>query len=1302
MNPKEVVYVGNLPKQASDQELIEFFKDVGKVIKVSFMRENRNDCRTKVAFVLFENEMQALRACNFDQTIFQWHRVVVTLVDDERHFWAGNTVIVRNISSETNEEDLYEAFGRYGMIEAVQIPNNNFAYVGFKEKSAAVASQRLSKTTLGSTVITVQVLTTNVRVRLEDLDSFKTPRVFNELMDAKLKHNYSKGPVAVVAPLPQYDDYEDEDDDNRVYDPVTNRFYDKVKTPQVKREPSPDDMCEEDMHVAVPSPIPWHSGTNNQVTQSISENSSSHGIDISNEGTMEIVSEIRRRDVKFMKTGLIPISKASIRVENIPRDVYDEDVVKYFDQFGSIVSFEIGYSKTCIFNKIYTVTYDQESTLERVIDCFMRKCEFSGVVCTVFTFRTDETLLEVPGKCVLVDFLSTNIVYEDVVEAFSGIGKVIYVKKSLRNNTPSVVFFRQNVSFDRAKQITEIDGDKVQVVPYSKEAFRMFTSANWKLNKAGIPFTKKPLKNVRMMDIEMKEQTEKGKHMILQTVFNPNYRNPDPTKFTYEIVIYNCPMQTTLKDLRRHFINDSFVTSMRYEPSAFDSNTWKVYAGFPTYMEAFHAVRMKGTFQSYPIYKHMANERPKLDAQEALLIEFETDDISVNKLHHALVSNGPVTFVDRIGLNRFTAICRDAKTARKVANLRFLCRLPCKVSSYRDIINKQNAMNPVSAGMQSLPRQDIRHPSHRGPPVPMHEIIALQKNLLNDGSEGGPQSSRDYRRTANEWEQENDDVNRESDLLRRKSVDMDLDNEEPEQYGNPIPTTGYSTFQRVDDLVFSNPPAPNVVPFGMPPRDNNFTLGWALGGPMHQPPAMVPPPVTRNVFMNEPVRMVPPVGGGILGGPLLIPNVTIHQVQPAHSTVPQEGDLRQYLAEKRNTRPRDTYDPMEDFEGQIENIDSELPSSSQEMDQLETYIREKERDINRRLQLLNEQITIDPDKSRERSVSPTDREAQNRIEQIRKEKIEVCHEMTMLRKTGGIEGTRQFIELCERQSKLNKEAAEIQKQLDAKEKWLAERARSLSKDDNDPENQRSRLAHSRSRSTSRGRRTNSRERSYRNRERVANTRRSRSRSFGRTSRRRSPSRERFSPSRSRRHYNSARAVSNRRPQSLLREMRQLDRPMEKKHDHCVYVGNIAESITNEELKATFDRYGRVVEYDLSLRDKYCEIYAEYHKREDAFKALEMNRVKICGKRLRVALNCRKPANREGYSIIVEMSEPVPERDLYARFNSCGEIEFIWHYENSTIATVTFERPESMLMALAVRELHNRIPIIVREYVESER
>lgn len=503
-----------------------------------------------------------------------------------------------------------------------------------------------------------------------------------------------------------------------------------------------------------------------------------------------------------------------------------------------------------------------------------------------------------------------------------------------------------------------------------------------------------------------------------------------------------------------------------------------------------------------------------------------------------------------------------------------------------------------------------------------------------------------------------------------------------------------------------------MLPLGGPPRE--FIQGWAPGGPMYAPPTMVPPPViTRNVFMPQP----PAPGTGILGGPLALPlpTVTIHRIQPdvLPHHVPQQGDLRDYLAEKRNTRPRDTYDPTEELD--LPLGDSDRPVSTKEIDRIESYIREKEKQIQNRLHLLDKKLTdaggpSQPSHTHERvrSFSPSDRKAHDRIEQIREEKINVTRQLTLQLRMPNYRESPVFISLCERQSELDRECTDIKRQLEAKKLWLAERARSLSRERHEqeqaqpaPARPRSRSRGSRSRSLSHGRRRRSRSRSRGHRDRRGR----RSRSTDRHRRYRSTSRDRSSR-RSRstergRRYNR-RLENTRRPESLMREMRQLGRPREGKSDHTVFVGNIAEGVRPEEMKATFARYGRLVECDFSLLEKYGEIYFDYHQREDAFGALEMNRVKFNGKRLRVSLNCRKPANRDGYSVIVELSEPVPERDLYARFADCGEIEFIWHHDDATIATITFERPESVLKALAVRELHNRIPIIVREYVESER
>lgn len=1380
MNLNEVVYVGNVPKQATDFELAAFFKDVGRVIKISFMRENRNDCRTKIGFVLFENEMQALKACSFDQTIFQWNRVIVMLVNDDRHFWAGHTVIVRNISSDTNEEDLFEAFGRYGMIEAVQIPTCNFAYVGFKEKSAAVAAQRLNNTVLGKTKISVQVAQRNMRVRLEDLDSFKTPRVYNELMDAKLKYDYNQeyaaepstgmvgiGGTGASAATFDYDDYED-DEDNRIYDPTTNRFYDKPKDggsrPAKEEEPVfVEDIIddeEDDDDLLIPPPIPWTRSKDDEGVSidlvspqhsPISERNLFDEEDPIDESDFSTV-EVRRKEITFGKSAVVSVSNSAVRVENVPREVYDEDIVRYFAKFGLLNSVEIAQSTSCLFSKIYTIIYQQQSVAEKVLQCFMRKCEFSGVVCTLFTFRPEDVIQEVPGKCVLVDYISNSTVYEDVADAFRKVGQVIYLKKTGRNTTPSVVHFRNRISMDQAGKVVNIDGDKVRVVPFGQDAFRKFTAENRKLKDASVSHTKKPLKNVRMVDIEMKEEQERNKYMILKTVYNPNYRNPDPKNLTNEVVIYNCPVRTTLKDLRRHFINIAFVTFMRWEQSPYDTNTWKVYASFGSFVDAFNAVRLKGPLLNYPIFKHMASERPKFDSLETVEVECQQDDVSVTKMYNSLVGHGAITFVDKVDHKRFLVICRDAKTAKKIIQLKVLAKTPVKALLYRDVMNQQNAQDmPVSRSpprtrsperKEELPRR--RKDSTKDLPIPMDDLIALQRRIMDDGGDRRRPSSREDRHRrddTNEWERDFDHGGRRSparknrDRKRQKSVDMDITDDQPDpvpvhqryspefihEFQAPCFDHEYNVNyhrQPEEALVYTNPPAPNMMPLGGPPRD--FVQGWAPGGPMYVPPVMVPPPVTRSVFMPQPPA---PGTGGILGGPLAlpVPTITIHRIEPDPTIhpVPQPGDLRNYLAEKRNIRAKDSYDPTDELGHQLDDLNSNRPVSPKEMDRIENYIREKERQIQKRLHLLDKKL-VDvggPSKrasrSRERSVSPSDRQAHNRIEEIRVERVNISRQLAQLRQNGD-QKSRAFTALCERQSAIDRECTDIQRQLEAKKLWLAERARSLSRERHEkelaakPPKQKSLSRDRRSRSSSRGaRRRFSRSRSRENRGRHNRYRRSRSPSPDRFRRRRSSSRDRTGRRRSRsldrgRRYNRPSTTNIRSPESLLRDMRQLGRPREGKTDHCVFIGNIAKGVPEEQLKSTFARYGRMVMCDFSMLEKFGEVYIDYHQREDAFRALEMNRVKIAGKRLRVALNCRKPANRDGYSVIVEMSEPVPERDLYSRFFECGEIEFIWHYENATIATVTFERPESTLKALNIRELHNRIPIIVREYVESER
>lgn len=55
-----------------------------------------------------------------------------------------------------------------------------------------------------------------------------------------------------------------------------------------------------------------------------------------------------------------------------------------------------------------------------------------------------------------------------------------------------------------------------------------------------------------------------------------------------------------------------------------------------------------------------------------------SDDVSVTKMYNSLVGHGAITFVDKVDHKRFLVICRDAKTAKKIIQLKVLAKTPVK------------------------------------------------------------------------------------------------------------------------------------------------------------------------------------------------------------------------------------------------------------------------------------------------------------------------------------------------------------------------------------------------------------------------------------------------------------------------------------------------------------------------------------------------------------------------------------------------------------------------------------------------
>lgn len=158
----------------------------------------------------------------------------------------------------------------------------------------------------------------------------------------------------------------------------------------------------------------------------------------------------------------------------------------------------------------------------------------------------------------------------------------------------------------------------------------------------------------------------------------------------------------------------------------------------------------------------------------------------------------------------------------------------------------------------------------------------------------------------------------------------------------------------------------------------------------------------------------------------------------------------------------------------------------------------------------------------------------------------------------------------------------------------------------------------------------------------------------------------------------------------------------KHQKHTVFVGNVNSKMSEREIEEIFARYGRLENVDFARRKRFGEVYFNYSNRDHAFKALEMNNVKIMGRRLRVSFNSEKPIHREGYTIYYTMRQPTDEQTIYQSYESYGEIDFIWYPDNGLFGTITFRRAESATEALAVHELSDGTTIRPKPFIDKVR
>uniref|UniRef100_A0A182YB61 RRM domain-containing protein n=1 Tax=Anopheles stephensi TaxID=30069 RepID=A0A182YB61_ANOST len=1190
MNPNEVVYISNIPKQTSLAELHSLLKSSGNVVGSTFMRENRNDCRTKIAFVLFENEAQAAEACGLDQTLFQSHRLSVMLSNDDRKFLAGYTIVIHNTSSDTSEEDLFEACCRYGNVETVQIPTNHYAFVSFSERSAAHAAHRkLNNSMLNQHQVSVKVLDEDVRVRLEDLDSYKTPRVYNELLRAKQQYFDNQEPMRHDPQQNLMDDRDDDFQDHHQQQHQYNDNLDDDSMGQYNRNENCDDF----------SPAP--------------------GLQDYEEDYSPLL--VYRRDVRFGKLRFQTENNTAVKVENIPREVYDEDVVIYFQKFGPILSIERGICLNALFSKIYTITYQNEESQQRALNCFCRQVVLSDITCTIFTMIPGEALHPVKNQSVLINFVPNYVMYDEIVQAFSDIGNVLYVEKKVRNNGPTIVHFTHPINMNDACQIDSITDINVTIVPVSQKDFMIFTTnmpvyfraAKGRMN--GTP------KGNYLQEIEAKEEQEKKDNIIFKTGFDPHYCNPNPKKYNFEVVVYNCPKAAKLSTLKGYFNRAGAVRALRKEPSKFDSNTWKVFVSFANYLEAYRAVRLKGKFNGDFIFKHIAAESPRLDCMEAIMVTV------VPGLKDVLKQKGKQKiFRFNLSSGANTGADDDTKDYRGRVLL-------------SDMFGQKEPKDMDSKAVLPIPPPKAPKP----PGAPRTEPLTVE--IINKPCDTPKPSTSSVPPPVDIKEEDLRNVIVEKRSIKSECLDQLNSLEEMERY---IKQKEQDIQRRLQQLEKD---------------EANVT-------------ALLPSTSTKRAKSSEEKAKEP---------------TSARTEPPSGSRANASSSRRTSSPTLPLIEPSSSSSSHQRISNHTTTVGVSIPTYSSS-DSLR----------------LSDQM---------RSVSPSDRLAHERYMQIRVEKIAITQELDSLRQRFDYRKGSRVDALRDLLAGLNREQREIQIQLEAKRRFRMPDDANYAGSSETPQQTIlialvpiDRAAISISFAVPPQCTVFSITLKITDFRKVATLTITDLWKIGTL-----PIKElgkigtlsikelgkigtfpikelgKVGPF-SLTTHKVANSIT-----TLERVMYNIGRYNHKHVKHSVYVGNVSSQVSQREIEEIFARFGRLADVDFDRFKWYGEVYFDYTNREHAFKALEMNNVKIAGRRLRVAFNSDKPSIREGYSLYLSLRQPTDEQTIYRTYESYGEIDFIWYPENQLIGTISFRRTEDANDALAVYKLIDGTPIKSRPF-----
>lgn len=169
-DPREMrtVFVGNLPAAVTRRKLRQLFSQHGKVasvrlrslvvekgrlpVRVAKRKQKQVSSSTVNAYIVFEEEEQAVKALSLNGALFSDRHIRVDLAGRARDHTHRRSVFVGGLPYSTDDEELREVFTKFGEVESVRVVREprtglgkGFGFVTFAEESGVMFSLQHSR-----------------------------------------------------------------------------------------------------------------------------------------------------------------------------------------------------------------------------------------------------------------------------------------------------------------------------------------------------------------------------------------------------------------------------------------------------------------------------------------------------------------------------------------------------------------------------------------------------------------------------------------------------------------------------------------------------------------------------------------------------------------------------------------------------------------------------------------------------------------------------------------------------------------------------------------------------------------------------------------------------------------------------------------------------------------------------------------------------------------------------------------------------------------------------------------------------